>query len=165
MDENTASVAAAGLMHPFSPSGSLMWRGMECFEESLSLVHLVERKTGKKLYDRDMKILRPALKEQDTLKLQKTAAQYPDLCSYYDKYDGILRYGSSVFRPTWRGVAQYESSIVVDTVSYLSSLWATILTLFPEVEWRNQMIKSHDMEKLSSNHDILIFAGMYGAKK
>ena len=62
-------------------------------------------------------------------------------------------------------MAQYESSIVVDTVSYLSSLWATILTLFPEVEWRNQMIKSHDMEKLSSNHDILIFAGMYGAKK
>ena len=165
MNENTASVAAAGLMHPFSPSGSLMWHGLECYEESLSLVHLVERTTGKKLYNRDTKIIRPALEEKDVLKLQKTATQYPDLCSYYNKDDGLLKFGPTVFRPSWKGIAQYESSIVLDTVSYLSSLWSTIMTLCTRVEWKSQMIETHDIEKLKLEHDVLIFAGMYSVKR
>ena len=161
MDENTASVAAAGLLHPFSPSGTLIWRGLECFEETLSLVHLVEKTTGKKLYDRDIKIIRPALEERDTFKLEKTASQYSKLCSYYDKDEGLLRYGSSVFIPAWRGVAQYESSLVLDPVSYLSSLWSTIVTLFDEVEWKNQKIDIQEVDKIKEIHDAVVFAGEY----
>ena len=46
MKENSASVVAAGLMHPFSPSGSLMWMGRECYDDSIKLVHEVEKLTG-----------------------------------------------------------------------------------------------------------------------
>jgi glycine/D-amino acid oxidase-like deaminating enzyme len=37
------SGAAAGLLHPFTPRGKVLWRGMEAFEDALKLVEVAER--------------------------------------------------------------------------------------------------------------------------
>ena len=44
--ENTASVVAAGLLHPFTPKGGISWKGFECFDETLSSIKLIEKSLG-----------------------------------------------------------------------------------------------------------------------
>lgn len=46
--ENTGSTAAAGLMHPFTPSGGLIWHGLESFQDTINLVNAVEHATGER---------------------------------------------------------------------------------------------------------------------
>ena len=139
-DENTASVAAAGLMHPFSPSGGLMWRGFECYSKALELIHTVEETIGCEIYDRNVRVLRPALKPKDVIRMRKTAQDFPHSCEFYDHSAGQKKFGST-FLPHWEGVALYKASIIVNTPLYLSSLWRTICILHPSITWSDQLMR------------------------
>ncbi|KAL3824591.1 hypothetical protein ACJIZ3_020620 [Penstemon smallii] len=78
-----ASGVAGGLLHPYSPKVKLLWRGAECWEESLNLINIAEGafhklgtkgkqdilQTGESPIVRRRGILRPAvnLKNMDTM--------------------------------------------------------------------------------------------------
>jgi len=77
--ELTASTAAAGLMHPLSPSGSIIWNGEESFDASLQIIHEVEHFAGKEMYRRNQHIIRPCLNKRNEESFHKTSKKFPNV--------------------------------------------------------------------------------------
>ncbi|CAL5400499.1 unnamed protein product [Camellia sinensis] len=46
-----ASGVSGGLLHPYSPKGKLLWRGAECWTESLKLLSIAEAAAGSNVFD------------------------------------------------------------------------------------------------------------------
>ncbi|OVA10405.1 FAD dependent oxidoreductase [Macleaya cordata] len=58
-----ASGVSGGLLHPYSPKAKLLWRGAECWKESLYLLNIAEKAVGSKESIREAQNLDPYVDE------------------------------------------------------------------------------------------------------
>ena len=54
-----ASSAPVTLLHPFTPKGKLIWRGLEGFQDVLDILEETQRVDGSSRQNEDMRIFRP----------------------------------------------------------------------------------------------------------
>ncbi|KAL3566907.1 hypothetical protein D5086_032322 [Populus alba] len=83
-----ASGISGGLLHPYSPKAKLLWRGAECWKESLMLLNVAEAAAGLSGVDdsddsfivRRRGILRPAVNTKNLIVLTDNAQNYDASC-------------------------------------------------------------------------------------
>jgi glycine/D-amino acid oxidase-like deaminating enzyme len=76
---NGASAAAGGLMHPFTPKGKLIWKGIESFNLAEQLIQSCQPYSPNQLISKSLSILRPCFNDNDFLQWKETAKTYPDV--------------------------------------------------------------------------------------
>jgi hypothetical protein len=76
------SSVEAGLLHPLSPKGAIIWQGVEGMELTLKLARLAEAQGYKALRD-DIQIVRPYTTHEKLQRYFKTADQYPNVSVYF----------------------------------------------------------------------------------
>jgi glycine/D-amino acid oxidase-like deaminating enzyme len=79
---SSASAVAAGLMHPISPSGALLWKGIENYNHALELIHAAEKYSEKELYTRERRIIRPYLTDTHYKVFKNAAEKVPEVTYY-----------------------------------------------------------------------------------
>jgi glycine/D-amino acid oxidase-like deaminating enzyme len=73
-----ASAVAAGLMHPFTPTGGVIWKGIEGFDKSLKVLNECQEISDENLFTAS-KIVRPIRKQEDLKKWKRTKEQHPEV--------------------------------------------------------------------------------------
>jgi len=112
-----ATAAAAGILHPLSPRGRLMWLGAEGLAEAKELLavaqqHLEERES----LEVAGSLLRPLMSDKNAETFAAAAEKDPSLLSY-------LEAGDVASTTEGRGAYVIEGGSVIDVRSYLNGLW------------------------------------------
>ena len=77
-----ASASAGGLMHPFTPKGKIIWKGLEAYNLSEKLMDSCQEYTHRnQIIRKNIPILRPCFNDEDYLQWKQTADKYPDVSS------------------------------------------------------------------------------------
>lgn len=113
-----ASAVAGGLLHPFSPTGKLVYLGKEGLDASNALVERA-LKYQPKCVLRDY-LYRIALEDKYKTKLQETAKLYPEYATWLDASEIEKRCGT----PTSIGGLKLTNGCkVIHVPTYLRGLW------------------------------------------
>ena len=65
-------------MHPFTPKGKIMYKGLEGFEASSNMLSLCQPYLNQPIYHKQS-ILRPCHLDEDFARWKDTATQYPEV--------------------------------------------------------------------------------------
>lgn len=76
------SSVEAGLLHPLTPKGNIIWQGVEGMQLTLNLARLAEAQGYKVLRD-DIKIIRPYTTHEKLQQYFKAANHHPDVRANY----------------------------------------------------------------------------------
>lgn len=159
-----ASAAAGGLMHPFTPKGKLIWKGLEGFEMSENLIDSCQPYVpNNQVISKCIPILRPCFKAEDFQRWQATETIHPELLKIYDRSEVISITGDN---PSIIGGALFRKSLIVDSPVYLKSLWQRVVSLSPHSTWSQFQIQSkNDLLQLSQTHDAVVVAAGAGMQE
>jgi len=158
-----ASLVAAGLMHPFTPRGKVLYKGLEGHKASLEMLELVQQTVPLvKIFDASKSILRPCLDEKDWLFWRQAAETFPQWLEEVPEHAA-----SSSTNCGWFGVVRIKKTILVDTPKYLDALVATIRSnqMGCPVEWIKQEVDAQGLEDLASRFDVVVCANGAGVYK
>lgn len=117
--EGGASAVAAGLLHPYSPKGSQLWKGAPGLEAALELIQEVETHAGIKVCER-RGMLRLALDEGQALAQRAQTTTPGSFQRWVSREDAGAIAGAEV---GGHGGLHVPEAVTVDTRSYLRSLW------------------------------------------
>jgi len=131
-----ASEAAAGLVHPFSPSGAVLWKGNIAYKEAIDLINASKSYSKSSTYWRDMGFYRPASNEKQRQKFRKFVGQSFEqpgelpvpmgFSANQEKeiFGHLISYGMDEGYNSDKIVGFYvENATVINTVDYMHSLW------------------------------------------
>jgi glycine/D-amino acid oxidase-like deaminating enzyme len=142
--EGGASAVAAGLLHPYSPKGTHLWRGREGLVAALDLVRAVEAHSGGRVCQQDG-MIRVALDEAQALayrSLAPTTCQEGSGQQWVSQAELAAIAGSEV---GGRGALHVPGAFTVDTRAYLRGLWSLCASLggtATDVSWVNHTVGS-----------------------
>jgi glycine/D-amino acid oxidase-like deaminating enzyme len=72
-----ASSVAAGLLHPLTPKGNLIWMGDEGLTSTEELIQQVEEFSKQKIQHKEKEILRPLLEDHQYERYHKSSKEHP----------------------------------------------------------------------------------------
>lgn len=155
----SASSAAGGLMHPLSPRGGFVWKGVESYNSSKSLFDEIESISKVAFVSKHLHLYRPIISSKDEItwtKAHQTNSEWIEEDSLKN-YPNI--YGDGV-NPEVERVYRIKNAIIIHAEKYLISLWKSIQLQVPEAKWVIKPIES--VQSLSKNHDIIVLAAGAG---
>lgn len=133
-----ASEAAAGLVHPFSPSGAVLWMGNVAYKEAIDLINASKMYAKSSIFWRDMGFYRPASSNKQRQKFRKFVGQTFEqpgevpvpTAIRFSASDEKALFGHFVSnevdgKPNSDEVVGFyiEKATVINTVDYMNSLW------------------------------------------
>lgn len=158
-----ASAVAAGLMHPFTPRGKYIYRGLEGFNETLSMLKLVQQSCPhlQHLYSTEQTIVRPCFDQEELTQWTAASNTYPEWLQMEDCEQYANRIG---VRSKALGAAVMKRTITIDTCRYLMGMWETIKkSTHCEATWSCLDVKN--INEVEENHDALIISSGVGVAK
>jgi len=151
-----ASVAAAGLLHPFNPRGGKLWRGDQSFASAREMITETERETGDRVFinvdtrdgdntgrAREKGILRLALNAKQENDYMKSAKKFPDEVIFVPR-DKLHLYTPSVPNDA-RGGLLLKEGLTVDPKAYLKALWKK-LHRTKRIKWRQISVEDFESD-------------------
>uniref|UniRef100_A0A1D1ZMK4 FAD dependent oxidoreductase domain-containing protein n=1 Tax=Auxenochlorella protothecoides TaxID=3075 RepID=A0A1D1ZMK4_AUXPR len=118
-----ASGAAAGLLHPTSPRGKLMWRGDEAFLATRRLVDVAEA-AGRKQIAWRQGVLRLAQTQRQDEQLRAAAETMPSARYVPASHLDAILAGLTEEASAGLGALLFSDGMALDTKGYLDGLWA-----------------------------------------
>ena len=168
-----ASSVAAGLLHPFSPRGKIVYKGEEALQIANELIYKAschdddgkERKTILRNI-----IYRPIYKSSDMIKFQKTVDTYPEYMSWLSKNEEefINNNNSNKEEALPLACVKYMNGCkVIHVPTYLQGLWKECLSIcnnneYSSVKWKKEEISSSLLQDISNKYDIVILTAGAG---
>jgi glycine/D-amino acid oxidase-like deaminating enzyme len=74
-----ASAVAAGLLHPLTPKGNLIWMGDEGLKSTEELIQQVEIFSKQKIQHKEKGIIRPLLEDHQYERYRKSSKDHPEV--------------------------------------------------------------------------------------
>ena len=131
-----ATGVAAGLIHPFAPSGKLLWRGTEAFEDAVELVNAATAHSSRN-FSQSSSLFRPALKASHLRKFEKNigwskstnAAKLISVHSLEELFlsselDHVSEGNTSSQLTSSVSGVWIEDGLILDPVAYLEAVWS-----------------------------------------
>ncbi len=163
-----ASGVAAGLMHPFTPQGKLIYLGLEGFEESEKLIKFAESSSNRLLSPSSARILRPCFTDKAMADWRKAASVHGDWVSEISVEEYTANVGHSLrVEDVPLGVFSLKNVHVIDSPAYLQALWAAIQTHYGEscsIEWEQVHVESIETE-IDGKYDAVVVASGAGVQQ
>ena len=179
-----ASAVAAGLMHPFTPRARFIYRGLEGFAATTTLLRAAESHHPPSLpplYS-TAPILRPCFTPEDLETWTQGSQQHPtwlemETPAAYQRRQRIGGQESDLDLDLGRplGVAVMKGTVTIDTSAYLRALWLAVQQEASgqppggggsasqrqcQCEWRHERVSS--LAELSARHDVTVVAAGVG---
>ena len=160
-----ASSVAAGLMHPLSPKGALIWKGEKGYEKTRALLDTVQGYSGdKKLYSSDELLIRPFSKTDELEQYKKSSLKIPHWIQMVDANEMVSLLGSHAVADTIIGGAIIKNSININCPLYLESMWGYI-NHNSNANWIAKDIDKEEFTSLFDQNDVVIAACSTGITK
>lgn len=168
-----ASSTSAGLLHPLTPRGKLIWKGLEGYTESLELLRQVQRTCPTEtLNDENVTLLRPFRSADEKTMFSKAAKQLPNWLKIisHEDYQHLLSTPSIEGESsTCFGAAIINGGLCIDSPLYLRSLWSTIQENAKQKQtrctWEQKSVDKLVIHELSKSHDLVIVAAGPGVTR
>ena len=113
---SSASAVSAGLLHPITPRGRLMYAGEESFRSTMSILQELQASYPERPLYQSMAMVRPCLKDTDVVNWQQAYEKNSDWVELLDEQRmaemGCADLGAA-------GMALIKNAVVVDSVCYL----------------------------------------------
>ncbi|KAJ1431649.1 hypothetical protein B484DRAFT_448268 [Ochromonadaceae sp. CCMP2298] len=152
-----ASSASAGIMHPMSPKGKVIWSGLEGMEASLRLLNRAEAFAGgRRLVDRGLRLQRLLFSEKEVADWAKSADKHPDLLQMLSPAE--VAGGDRL--PV--GGALIKQAAVVHSAAYLQALWACTCEE-TDARWEKRAVRATDLPLMTAEYDVVVVAGGAGS--
>ena len=142
-----ASSASAGIMHPMTTRGNVIWKGLEGLESSLAMMGNVKCKKYANICDTSVELQRVIYSPKDFIGWQQTALIHPDLVDIKE---------SSTEDTAVVGKAHIKRAAVVNSHVYLKALWEATRKNCAGAEWKNERVSN--LHCLSEQYDAVIVA-------
>ena len=166
-----ASSVAAGLMHPFTPQGKLIWAGLTGLEESVKLLKFAEpfSSSGRQLLSTpSARILRPCFTDKSLADWRKAASERSSWISEVSVEEYASNVGQSLREgDVPLGVFSINNIHVIDSPSYLQALWAGMLARYGDscvMEWEQGHVESIEQEVQGGRYDTVVVASGAGVQ-
>jgi len=161
-----ASSAAAGLMHPLSQKGALIWRGEKGYASTRALLDtLQDYSSDKKLYKASEELLiLPFSKIDEYEQYKKSSLKIPHWIQMVDANEMVSLLGSHAVADTIIGGAIIKNSININCPLYLESMWGYI-NHNSNANWIAKDIDKEEFTSLFDQNDIVIAACSTGITK
>lgn len=151
-----ASSVAAGLMHPLSPKGSLIWKGEKGYESTKSLLNIVkEYANGNNLYQTNELLIRPFSKKEEYEIYEKSSLKIPHWIQMIDINEITKLLGSHAVADNVIGGAIIKNSLNINCPVYLQSMWAYIKAC-SNANWISKDVTKEEFTSLFDSNDIVI---------
>lgn len=154
-----ASSVAAGLMHPLTPRGSLIWKGERGYEESMKLLNIIQNFIGvdKKLYKTNELLIRPfsTIKEYEMYK--RSALNIPQWIQMIDVDETAFYLGNHAVSDKIIGSAIIKNSIHINCPMYLKGMWDYI-NANSDANWITKDIVKEEFTSLCKRHHDIVIA-------
>ena len=158
-----ASLVSAGLLHPLTPSGKLMWMGAEALSESLSLLEHAQHSSSRDVRNKGVKIVRPFYSQKE-LDAWTASSHTPAVAPYLQMRspEHFLReqYGDEVRGELFadiKGAAELTGSVCVNSGDYLAGLLSS-LSKRSNFEVVNRKIDINDLADVAASAPFVILA-------
>ena len=163
-----ASAVAAGLIHPFTPSGKIIYRGLEGLKESLELINLAQKHSNAPLVSKGANIMRPCYTEKaydDWRKAAEVHSEWLSEIAIDEFFQTISSEDDSSLKQSPRGVFLIENAYLIDTPRYLRCLWKAMQAKFTEIDllWESENVK--DVREHLNSCDVVVVASGVGVSK
>lgn len=164
-----ASNVAAGLMHPFTPQGKFIYKGLEGFEESIRLVKFAEHfALGKSLLSpSSARIVRPCFSRKTLEEWRKASMVHNYWISELSVEEYIEGLGGGLHEEDLPlGVFSLRNVHVIDSPAYLKALWAAIQANFSdscEIQWEQGYVER--IEEEMQEYDTVVVASGAGVQR
>ena len=154
-----ASSVAAGLMHPLTPRGSLIWKGERGYEESMKLLNIIQNFIGidKKLYKTNELLIRPFNNIEEYEMYKRSSLNIPQWIQMIN-IDEIANFiGNHAISDNIIGGAIIKNSISINCPLYLNGMWDYI-SKNSNSSWISKDIVKEEFNSLCKESDIVIAA-------
>lgn len=165
--EGGASSVAAGLLHPFTPKGREIWRGLEGYDAAVELIARVEDVAGP--CSRPSGLLRLATSDEQAADLEAIASEPRAAAAMAQSW---LTHGAACAHAGTHvggcGASHAPAALCVDVPTYVQGLWRLCESLFLSggggvgggedgIDWRHDEVTSL-RPLLTSRYDAVIVA-------
>ena len=149
----------ACLMHPHTPKGRLIWKGIEGMEASLELMNFAEKfcpSSRSVFHLKEKAIQRVCLSRSQADIFMKAADDFPE----------FLEFSPPIDSPTngHFGTTLLKQSYIVDTPLYLKSLYNGICS-YCNLSWKQSTIDDASLSELPSCYDLVVVCAGAGVKE
>jgi glycine/D-amino acid oxidase-like deaminating enzyme len=150
-----ASAVSAGLLHPLSPQGRLLWRGAHGYESTKELLD-VASKYDKNVYSQ-INLFRPIISDKQHTIWNKAAVNLPEWLESVDLSEYSQQTGVRDLNPNTLAAVRIRNALLVDSPLYLQALWRAISdTDSLKTEWH--VASDVDVQQLSAQFDAVILS-------
>lgn len=162
-----ASAVAAGLLHPFTPRGRLIYKGLEGFFSTRAMLDLIQERIPNHppLYRAGKSIVRPFFDQSSLSTWTQAVDNYPKWLKLQnsEQFSELSNVNSS---PAL-GAVVMENTLSVDTPEYLRGLWKVVQSFLPNsADWKCESFTTcSQVEDLLNDHDIVIVAAGVGVSR
>ena len=156
------SSVAAGIMHPMTPKGKVIWYGREGMSASLAIMNEIQEVSGYPVY-RTLPILRPIMNETEKQEWVRASINFPDLVEMVDnaRFETMIR--KRQLHKQAMCAMELKTSVLVDSQQYLRALWEAIRAKCSGAAWASEAVP--DLKSLHRNFDAVIVAAGAGSLK
>ena len=159
-----ASVVSAGLLHPITTSGKLMWRGNEAYTSARNLLNAVQMDNITTKLSQDSQLFHNFYSSSEFEKWQAAAKLLPDYieCCDITKLDGVLSSINNKVEKPIVGSIRIKNACIVNSPLYLKCLYQSILKQNKHTSWVQHTVNdTNDYQQLRQSPDdiIVITAG------
>jgi protoporphyrinogen oxidase len=133
-----ASAVSAGLMHPMTPRGIKIWKGIDGFTSSMQLLQLAQEYNSKIVFDSTYNIIKPLRKYNDYENWKLSSIKNPNLVEIIssESYNSLIN--SKTNDDTIIAAAIIKKSCIVDCPIYLQSLLIFVRNLVKLKKQKNR---------------------------
>jgi glycine/D-amino acid oxidase-like deaminating enzyme len=150
-----ASAVSAGLLHPLSPKGRLLWRGTQGYESTKRMLNAASQH-DKQLYSH-INLLRPIIGNKQQTLWNTAVANLPEWLESVSLSEYSQQTGIHQFSPDILGAVRIKNSLLVDSPLYLQALWRAISTC-DSVDANWHVTDCVDVVQLSNQFDAVILS-------
>lgn len=163
-----ASAASSGILHPFTPTGKLIWQGLEGYESACKLIKHVQSQNLHKriILSENNAVIRPMF--ENSAKIDKSGwsnslLKENELLKPIDIFEYQNLIGLDRVPKDLNGGIILKKSMLIDSSLYLEGMWNSIVQIGSQqnvdITWSKCVVVSEDsLKALSSNYDILILS-------
>ena len=159
-----ASSVAGGLLHPLSPRGKLVHKGLEGIQETNVLLQAaLANRDHATIVLRD-RLYRVALSEKQAETFQKTAKEIPHLCEWVPEND--IKAVCKAKEDVYGGLLLKNGCQVIHVPSYLKGLWKACESVAQEnnchLSWTLDISNDWCTNRNNEETDIIVYAAGSG---
>lgn len=118
------------IMHPFSPRGTIIWKGLEGYDEALDLLQSASSASnGDGIFEDKQNIIRPCFSARAVSDWGKAVDRHANWFDVMTKEQVISSIGGGEGPQRVLGGVIYKNAVIVDAPKYLFGLWKSVEAL------------------------------------